>query len=60
VILRNGVQIDAPEDHPFLFGMVNQTFFENAHTPKGLHIEANDVVVDIGANVGIFTLFSAA
>jgi FkbM family methyltransferase len=59
VILRSGVQIDAPEDHPFLLGMTNETFFENAHTPVGLPIEANDVVVDIGANIGVVTLFAA-
>jgi FkbM family methyltransferase len=59
VILRNGVQIDAPEDHPFLLYMTNETFFEKVHTPPGLPIESNDVVVDIGANVGIVTLFAA-
>jgi len=59
VILRNGIQIDAPENHPVLLHMVNETFFENVHTPVGLFIEANDVVVDIGANIGIVTLFAA-
>jgi FkbM family methyltransferase len=59
VILRNGVQIDAPENHPFLLYMTNETFFEKVHTPPGLSIEANDVVVDIGANIGIVTLFAA-
>lgn len=59
VILRSGVQIDAPENHPFLLSMTNETFFENAHTPAGLSIEVNDVVVDIGANIGIVTLFAA-
>jgi FkbM family methyltransferase len=59
LILRNGVQIDSPGDNPWFLGMVDDTFFEDVHTPPGLHVEANDVVVDIGANVGIFTLFSA-
>jgi FkbM family methyltransferase len=59
VILRNKVQIDAPKNHPFLLGMTNETFFEKVHTPFGLPIEANDVVVDIGANIGIVTLFAA-
>jgi len=59
VILRNGIQIDAPENHALLLDMVNETFFENVHTPVGLNIEANDVVVDIEANIGIVTLFAA-
>ena len=59
VILRNGVQIEVPEDHNFLLYMTDETFFEKIHTPHGLPIEANDVVVDIGANVGVVTLFAA-
>jgi FkbM family methyltransferase len=59
LILRNGIQIDSPVSNPCLLAMVNDTFFGNVHTPTGLHVEANDVVVDIGANVGIFTLLSA-
>jgi FkbM family methyltransferase len=59
VILRNGVQIEVPEDHNFLLYMTDETFFEKIHTPLGLPIEANDVVVDIGANVGVITLFAA-
>jgi FkbM family methyltransferase len=39
--------------------MTNNTFFENIHTPQDLQIEEEDVVVDIGANIGIVTLFAA-
>jgi FkbM family methyltransferase len=59
VILRNGVQIEVPEDHKFLLYMTDETFFEKIHTPPGLPIKENDVVVDIGANVGVVTLFAA-
>jgi FkbM family methyltransferase len=59
VILRNGVQIEVPESHNFLLYMTDETFFEKVHTPHGLPIEANDVVVDIGANVGVITFFAA-
>jgi FkbM family methyltransferase len=59
VILRNGVQIEVPEDHNFLLYMTDETFFEDIHTPPDLPIEADDVVVDIGANVGVVTLFAA-
>jgi FkbM family methyltransferase len=59
VVLRNGVQIEAPESHPFLLGMTNETFFNKVHTSPDLQIEEDDVVVDIGANIGIVTLFAA-
>jgi FkbM family methyltransferase len=59
LILRNGVQFDVPKDHTFLLFMADETFFEKIHTPPGLPIEADDVVVDIGANVGVVTLFAA-
>jgi FkbM family methyltransferase len=57
VVLRNGIQIEAPEHHP-LFQMTHQIFFTNAYTPKGFSMNATDVVVDIGANIGIFSLYS--
>jgi FkbM family methyltransferase len=59
VILRNGVKIEAPKNHPFLLYMTNSTFFENVHTPPDIQIEEDDVVVDIGANIGIVSIFAA-
>lgn len=59
VILRNGIRIDAPEDNTLL-EMVYEIFFRNVYNPVNLPIEANDIVVDIGANIGVFTLFAAS
>jgi len=58
VILRNGIQIDAPGDNTLL-DMVHEIFFRKAYNPADLPIETNDIVVDIGANIGVFTLFAA-
>lgn len=58
VILRNGIRIDAPENN-ILLSTVDEIFFMNVYNPTYLPIGADDVVVDIGANVGVFTLFAA-
>lgn len=58
VRLRNGIRIDAPLDNS-IFDIVYEIFFRNVYT-QDLPIEPNDVVMDIGANIGIFTLFAAS
>ncbi len=58
-ILKNGIQIDAPEDGELL-SIIQEVFFENVYTPiHCLSIEHDDIVVDIGANIGVFSLFAA-
>jgi FkbM family methyltransferase len=59
VILRNGVHIDAPKDNTLL-SMVHEIFFRNIYTPVNIPIEHSDIVVDIGANIGVFALFAAS
>ncbi len=59
VILRNGIRIDAPGDNTIL-DMVHEIFFRKAYNHANLPIETNDIVVDIGANIGVFTLFAAS
>lgn len=39
--------------------MVKEIFFRHVYNPDGFEIGENDVVVDIGANVGVFTIFAA-
>lgn len=56
VTLRNGIQIDVPPENHSLLTMVNEIFIRNYYTPVNLTIESTDIVVDIGANVGIFNL----
>jgi FkbM family methyltransferase len=58
VVLRNGVQINAPKNNTLL-EIVHEIFFRNVYTPADLPLETNDIVVDIGANIGVFTLFAA-
>lgn len=56
--LRNGIELYAPENHP-LVEMVSDIFVQHVYTPNNLLIESNDVVIDIGANIGIFSLMAA-
>ena len=57
VILKNGLQIEADVGLRFL---VREIFFEKVYNPANLSIGRNDLVVDIGANNGVFTLFAAS
>lgn len=58
VVLENGLQAYAPE-YDGLLNILKEIFYENAYTPSNLSIEANDTVVDLGANIGVFALFAA-
>ena len=58
IILRNGILIEAPENNT-LIEMTNEIFNENVYTPSDFQIETDDIVLDIGANIGIFTLYAA-
>lgn len=39
--------------------MVKEICFKKVYNPKGFEINEGDVVVDIGANVGVFSIFAA-
>ncbi len=58
VILACGATIESPENHSILRG-ARRVFLKKAYTPPGFEIGEDDVVVDIGANIGIFTVFAA-
>ncbi|GAI83002.1 unnamed protein product [marine sediment metagenome] len=58
-ILRNGIKIDAPKNNT-LCEMVDEIFFKRVYTPNDLPIGSDDIVVDIGANIGIFTILAAS
>ncbi len=58
VILRNGLRIEAAKDSHLLV-IMNEIFRMEVYNPSGFTIETNDIVVDIGANVGVFTMFAA-
>ena len=59
VILRNGVLMEAPEGEA-LIEMIDEIFRIGVYTPANLPIEPDDIVVDIGANVGVFAVYAAS
>ena len=59
VILRNGFQIKGFGDNAVV-DLVIEMYNKNVYTPPlFLPIEPTDTVVDIGANIGVFSLFAA-
>ena len=56
--LRDGTSLQGGPNEPLL-----RIFLEvwgwNVYNPSGFEIESDDLVVDIGANVGVFSLFAA-
>lgn len=56
IILKDGLQMTASVALRYL---VREIFYEHIYNPAEFPIEQNDIVVDIGANCGIFTLFAA-
>ncbi|MDQ2714783.1 MAG: FkbM family methyltransferase [Chloroflexota bacterium] len=57
IILRNGFHFEAPAIH---WWDIDDIFFKRVYNPTHLHIGSNDLVVDIGANIGVFTAFAAS
>ena len=57
IILRNGLRFEAPAIHWY---DVDEIIFNHGYNPLHLHIERNDIVVDIGANIGLFTVYAAS
>lgn len=58
LILRNGIELYAPGNHP-LIEMASEIFCHRCYTSHNLLIDSNDIVVDIGANIGIFSILAA-
>jgi FkbM family methyltransferase len=56
--LRNGVVINAPEQVKVDF-LFHEIWLDKSYSPTGYEINANDVVLDIGANIGVFALYAA-
>lgn len=57
-ILKNGIIIESPQDNN-LIQIIRDIFKDNIYNPSTFSINANDVVVDVGANVGVFSIFAA-
>ena len=56
--LRNGVRYKIRANATDRF-IVNEIWLHESYNPKGFEIKKGDVVVDIGAHIGIFTLYAA-
>lgn len=56
VILKNGIRFNSGAIYwPDVWAI----FHQGIYTPHNLPIERDDVVVDIGANIGVFTIYAA-
>ncbi|MDD5529745.1 MAG: FkbM family methyltransferase [bacterium] len=59
IIFRDGIRISTPKNTFYFRGIIEKIFFNNIYTPSGFSIGNNDIIVDIGAHIGVFTLFAA-
>lgn len=58
IVLRNGVIFESPAEVALNF-LFHEIWLDEFYAPKGYEIKANDTVVDIGANIGVFALWAA-
>ena len=58
LVLRNGMALCGPANHPLL-EMAEEIFHAKLYTPDGWGLEAGGVVLDIGANIGLFSVMAA-
>lgn len=58
LILRDGTRFEALGGFKER-GQVEEIFFKHFYLPKPLTIRPDDVVIDIGANVGVFSIYAA-
>jgi len=62
--IKNGPKLLLPATSPdelrSTFWIINEIWFEKVYTPAGFEINDGETVLDIGANLGIFTLFAAS
>ncbi len=56
--LRNGVVLNAPTAINLAF-LFHEIWVNEIYTPPGYKIHSGDVVIDVGANIGVFATFAA-
>lgn len=57
IVLRNGYKISGSSDSPLSIAM-DEVFILRVYTPTYMQINHNDIVVDIGANIGDFSFLA--
>jgi len=57
--LKNGISMASPVEEELL-GLFAEIWTDRRYVPAGFDVAAGDTVVDIGANVGVFTLWAAS
>ena len=59
VVTRDGTSIVHPENSAGLLGSLIEIWYEGCYDPPGFYRpQSGDVIVDVGANVGVFSLWS--
>jgi FkbM family methyltransferase len=59
IVLRTGERFESPDDTNVI-RLVQGVFTRGYYTPPGFEIGGDDVVVDVGANVGTFSVYAAS
>lgn len=57
--LRNGISLESPLTEGLL-ALFKEIWIDRCYAPAGFDVAPGDTVVDIGANVGVFTLWAAS
>ncbi|MEY2513941.1 MAG: hypothetical protein QOJ89_1299 [bacterium] len=58
LVLRDGSRLTAPADEPLL-ALYREIWIDERYRPAGWRAVARPTVVDVGANVGVFSLWAA-
>ena len=58
ISFRNGLVLESPEQVR-LDLLFHEVWVEQMYTPAGFQIKDNDTILDIGANIGVFSVFAA-
>jgi FkbM family methyltransferase len=59
VDLKNGISLVAPLNFPLL-SIIEEIYMDRCYEPDYVQIAAGDFIVDIGANIGVFTISVAS
>lgn len=58
VKLRSGVELEGPDSVGLDF-LFHETWVRGLYSPPGYEVGRGDVVIDVGANIGVFALYAA-